>query len=143
MSMEIYFPGGKKVAADFHGFTLITDQPERAGGEGSAPTPYDLFLMSIGTCAGIFVKLFCESRGLEADDIYLTQDLKFDPIKRKLAEVNIQIHVPEDFPEKYYDAVKRAAEQCSVKNTLIDPPVFNLETVIDIAEEGDEEYEED
>lgn len=141
--MEIYFPGGKKVAADYHGFTLITDQPERAGGEGSAPSPYDLFLMSIGTCAGIFVKLFCDSRGISADDIYLMQDLQYDPVKRKLAQVKLEIHVPEEFPEKYYDAVKKAAEQCSVKHTIVDPPTFEVRTVVDIDDGEEEEYEED
>ena len=53
MEMRIRFPGNKKVNADFDGFSLATDQPIEAGGDGSAPAPFDLFLASIGTCAGI------------------------------------------------------------------------------------------
>jgi len=51
--MEIVFPGGKKVDALYKGFKIQTDQSERNGGEATAPVPFDLFLSSIGTCAGI------------------------------------------------------------------------------------------
>jgi organic hydroperoxide reductase OsmC/OhrA len=62
--MRIYFAGNKKVYAEFNGFTVQTDQPVEGGGDGTAPAPYDLFLASLGTCAGIYVKGFCDSRGL-------------------------------------------------------------------------------
>ncbi len=52
MEMQISLAGGKKVDARFKGFTIRTDQPESSGGENSAPSPFDLFLGSIGTCAG-------------------------------------------------------------------------------------------
>lgn len=126
--MEIYFPGGKKVAADYNGFTITTDQPIHGGGEGTAPAPYDLFLASLGTCAGIFVKAFLDSRGLASDDVYLTQELKVDPVLRKIAAIEIKIRVPEDFPEKYRPALARAAEQCAVKQTIMNPPQFLIET---------------
>ena len=54
MDMKVYFPGGKRVYADYGGFTIETDQPARGGGDDSAPAPFDLFLASIGTCAGIY-----------------------------------------------------------------------------------------
>ena len=58
MEMEISFPGGKKVDSHFKGFTIRTDQPEKAGGEGTAVSPTELFLASIGTCAGYFALAF-------------------------------------------------------------------------------------
>jgi uncharacterized OsmC-like protein len=54
MDMKIYFPGNKRVYANYGGFTIETDQPARGGGDDSAPAPFDLFLASIGTCAGIY-----------------------------------------------------------------------------------------
>ena len=62
MEMKITFPGGEKVNAEFNGRTIATDQPLAAGGEGSAPTPFDYFLASLGTCAGIYVLSFCQQR---------------------------------------------------------------------------------
>jgi putative redox protein len=31
---------------------------------GSAPSPFDLFMLSIGTCAGYYVLTFLQQRGL-------------------------------------------------------------------------------
>ncbi len=63
MAMKIVFAGGTKVNAEFKGFTLPTDQPAAAGGEGAAPSPFDLCLGSIGTCAGYYALSFCRQRG--------------------------------------------------------------------------------
>ena len=67
MDMEIFFPGNKKVSANYRGFRIDTDQPVGAGGDGSAPAPFDLFLASIGTCAGIYVLQFLQQRGLPTE----------------------------------------------------------------------------
>ena len=67
MNMEIVFPAGKKVNALYRGFTIETDQPENGGGDGSAPSPFDLFLASIGTCVGFYVLSFCHERSIPTD----------------------------------------------------------------------------
>ena len=64
MMMDITFPGGVRVDAHFNGFNVATDQPERNGGENKAPAPFDLFLASLGTCAGFFALRFCQKRNL-------------------------------------------------------------------------------
>ena len=69
--MRIYFPGGKKVFADDPGFTIATDQPVMGGEDGTAPAPFDLFMASIGTCAGIYVLGFLQQRGIPTDDTRL------------------------------------------------------------------------
>ena len=80
--MEVHVEGKKQVIANVNGFTIGTDQHPRGGGEGLAPEPFTLFLASLATCAGIFVKGFCDQRGIATDKIRLTQDQQFDPIKR-------------------------------------------------------------
>ena len=71
MEMIIDFPGGARVDAHFGQYTVNTDQPPQGGGDGSAPTPFALFLSSMGTCAGIYVLGFCRQRGLSTDGIRL------------------------------------------------------------------------
>ncbi|MBW2050564.1 MAG: osmotically inducible protein OsmC, partial [Deltaproteobacteria bacterium] len=51
--VEVSFPGGKRVDAQIGGFTIKTDQSRDNGGDESAPEPFQLFLASIATCAGI------------------------------------------------------------------------------------------
>ena len=74
MSMEIRFPGGVAVEAIHAGMTIRTDQPVKAGGEGTAPSPFDLFLASIGTCAGYYALRFCQERDLSTEGLGLTMD---------------------------------------------------------------------
>lgn len=124
--MEITFPGGKRVNAQWHGFEIATDQPASGGGEGSAPAPYDLFLASIGTCAGIFVLGFMQSRGLSTEGLKILQSIEWDPAAHLMKKMSLRIVLPKDFPEKYKGAVIRAAEQCTVKRTIHAPPVFEI-----------------
>jgi putative redox protein len=128
MELNITFSGGKRVDAKVNGFTISTDQSPAGGGEGSAPEPFTYFLSSIGTCAGIYVLGFCQARGIPTEGIRLTQHVEFDPEKHRLSRVKIDIHLPADFPEKYKDAVRRAAETCAVKRAILDPPEFAIET---------------
>lgn len=129
MEMEITFPGGARVDAVFGPHTVRTDQPAKGGGEDSAPTPFQLFLASIGTCAGIYVLGFCRQRGLPTAGVKLTQRLRVDPATGRVAEIDLEIRVPADFPEKYRDALVRAAEQCTVKKHLESPPRISARTV--------------
>ncbi len=128
MEIVIDFPGGARVDAHFGPYTLKTDQPPTGGGEGSAPTPFAVFLASIGTCAGIYVLGFCQQRGLPTEGIRLIQRDRRDPLTGMVSEVEIEILLPPDFPEKYRDSLIRAAELCAVKKHLERPPRFSVIT---------------
>lgn len=127
MDMEIVFPGGKGVNAIYENFTIMTDQSVREGGDGSAPEPFDLFLASMGTCAGIYVLSFCQHHDLPAEGISLIQTAERNPETRMIDRVNIDIRLPADFPQKYRKALIRSAEQCSVKKHIAAGlPEFNV-----------------
>jgi len=120
--ISLSFPGGLKVDANFNGFTVKTDQPVAGGGEGSAPGPFDMFLASLATCAGIFVLRFCQSRGISMEGIKIIQSTEYDQAAHRLAKLIIDINLPKGFPEKYREAVRLAADKCLVKRTIQNPP---------------------
>jgi putative redox protein len=124
--LTIRFPGGKRVDAEYRGRTIPTDQPPRAGGEGSAPEPFTLFLASIGTCAGIYVLSFCQARNLPTEGLSLTQRMTFDPETRVLSAIDLEIRLPAGFPDRYRDALVRAAESCAVKKAIQAQPRFTV-----------------
>ncbi len=126
MDMKITFHGGKKVNAEYNGFTHKTDQPAAGGGENTAPSPFELFLASLGTCAGFYVLSFCQGRGIDASEIELRQSVEWDAQSHLIGKVNIEIVLPASFPEKYRAAVVQAAQACTVKKHLQQPPAFNL-----------------
>ncbi len=130
MEMVVDFPGGARVDAHFGSYTIKTDQPPMGGGEGSAPTPFLTFLASLGTCAGIYVLGFCRNRGLPTDDIRIVQRIHTNSMNGMVENVELEIQVPPAFPEKYYPALVRSAEQCAVKKVLENPPVFDVHTAV-------------
>ena len=130
MDMVVTFPGGVRVDAQFGPHTIRTDQPQRGGGEDSAPAPFSLFLASIATCAGIYVLGFCKQRELPTDGISLVQRIEIDPRTGLVGQIAIDIQVPPGFPEKYHEALIRAANQCAVKKHLEHPPAFEVRTVV-------------
>jgi putative redox protein len=130
MDIMIDLPGGARVDAHFGPYTVRTDQPAQGGGEGSAPTPFALFLASIGTCAGIYISSFCRQRGLPTDDIRILQHVESHPESGMVTKVVLDVQLPLNFPEKYRQAVIRTADQCAVKKHLMQPPAFEIVTSI-------------
>jgi putative redox protein len=124
MEMIIDFPGGARVDAHFGPFTVATDQPPVA----SAPSPFEVFLSSIGTCAGIYILGFCRQRNLPTEGIRIEERISHSRINGMLEKVDLEIQIPPDFPEKYRDSLIRSAELCAVKKTLDNPPRFDITT---------------
>ena len=128
--MEITFEGGKVVTAHTHGHTVRTDQPLDNGGENSAPAPFDLYLASIGTCAGIYVKSFCDNRKISTEGIKIIQSTIYNEESGLPTDINLDIRLPSDFPEKYIASVINVAELCKVKKSIMNPPKFQITTSI-------------
>ena len=126
MEILIDFPGGSRVDAHFDDFTVPTDHPPTA----SAPTPFAVFLSSIGTCAGIYVLGFCKQRGLPTDNLRIVQNIHSDPQTGMVDQIDLDIQVPPTFPEKYRDSLIRSAELCKVKKHLEHPPKFEISTSV-------------
>ena len=112
--------------AAFDGFKVRTDQPRTAGGGGSAPSPFELFLASIGTCAGYYALRFCQQRELPTGGLALRLTTERDPEKKGLSRIRIEVDLPPDFPEKYREAILRAVDQCTVKRHIVTPPILEV-----------------
>jgi putative redox protein len=124
--MEITFDGAKVITAHSHGHIIKTDQPVSGGGKNTAPAPFELFLASIGTCAGIYVKSFCDNRNIPTDNIKIIQNTEYDKETGLPVNITLDIKLPADFPEKYKASVINVAELCKVKKSIANPPVFRV-----------------
>lgn len=126
MEMIIDFPGQARVDAHFGSFTIHTDQLPAA----TAPTPFDTFLASIGTCAGIYVLRFCQQRDLPTEGIRIVERVFTDPSSGMASKLDLEIQVPPTFPEKYLPSLVRSAELCAVKKHIETPPQFQVYTQV-------------
>ena len=130
MEMTIEFPGGAKVDAHVGKFTIKTDQPVIGGGQDSAPSPFTVFLASIGACAGIYVLGFCQQRGIPTQGLRIIQRTHSDPATGMVGKIELEIQVPSTFPEKFLPSLVRSAELCAVKKHLENPPKFDVYTQV-------------
>jgi putative redox protein len=127
--IAITFPGGKRVDAQVGPYVIHTDQPVDEGGDGSAAAPFDLFLASLATCAGLYVLGFCRARGLSMEGVGVRQRVELDPTTKLPTLIRLEIMLPVSFPEKYRAAIVRAAAGCKVKKTMAAAPVVEVVAV--------------
>ena len=121
MSMEISFPGGLAVEARYKGFTIRTDRPVAEGGEGSAPSPFDFFLVSLGTCAGHYALAFCRERGIATEGMAVGSTRpRTPPAGRDRHRDRLACRVS----RAPRGGSGRVVRHCSVKRHLGAPPEF-------------------
>jgi putative redox protein len=121
--LDISFPGDTRMTAEIDGVSIHT------GGEDE-PSPFDLFLVSIGTCAGIKVLRFCQERHISTTGLTMKQRMFYSSNRNMIEKIELIIDLPPGFPMKYYDAVVRVAHTCGVKRHLIEPPDIVVSTVV-------------
>ncbi len=116
--MKAVFPGKKKVNVELEDFVVKTDQPPENGGDGEAPSPFEVFTSSLVACAGFYAKLFCDKRDLDTKDMKLEQKVDFDSEKGMLDKVHTTLYINSEFPDKYTEAIRKSMSQCAVKGQL-------------------------
>jgi ribosomal protein S12 methylthiotransferase accessory factor len=129
MEIKVNFLDKLRLEAQFDDFTVVTDQPIRYKGDGSAPSPFDYFLVSSALCAGYFVKLYCDTRNISTDNIRLSQSNVVDPENRYKQSLKIQVELPHEMNEADRRGILRSIERCSVKRVVQEGPDFIIEEV--------------
>lgn len=127
--LKVEFPGGLRADAKLRGHTINTDQPKVSGGEDSAPSPFELFLGSIATCAGIYALSFCNNKDLSTDGMNISMELEKDVSTGLISKIYLNLKLPEGFPKKYEDAIIKSMDLCTVKKHLQNPPEFEISTI--------------
>lgn len=128
MDFRIGLIGKKQVEIEIKGFRIKTDQPIADGGDASAPSPFDLFIASIGTCAGFFIQSYCQARAISTEGLELIAHVERDEVKHLVSKISIEIVMPSDFPEKHRLGLISAVNACTVKKHLQNPPIIEAFT---------------
>lgn len=129
MEIKVNFLDKLRLEAKFDDFTLVSDQPIRYKGDGSAPGPFDYFLASSALCAAYFVKLYCVTRDIPTDHIRLSQNNIVDPENRYQQIFKIQVELPADISAQDRRGILRAIDRCTVKKVVQAGPEFVIEEV--------------
>ncbi|WP_111657924.1 OsmC domain/YcaO domain-containing protein [Isoalcanivorax indicus] len=136
MEIKVNYLDNLRLEALFDDFKVISDQPIRYKGDGSAPGPFDYFLASSALCAAYFVKVYCNTRDIPTDNIRLSQNNIVDPENRYKQIFRIQVELPEGLSDKDRQGILRAIDRCTVKKVVQAGPDFQIETVESIDEDA-------
>ena len=126
MQINVRFLENLRLEAAFDDFKVISDQPIRYKGDGTAPGPFDYFLASSALCAAYFVKVYCVARDIATDDIRISQDNIVDPDNRYNQTFNIEIELPEGISEHDREGMLKAMDRCTVKRVIQNTPTFKI-----------------
>lgn len=129
MEIKVNFLDNLRLEARFDDFTVVSDQPIRYKGDGSAPGPFDYFLASSALCAAYFVKLYCDTRNIPTENIRLSQNNIVDPENRYKQTFKIQVELPADISAKDRLGILRSIDRCTVKKAVQTGPDFIIEEV--------------
>lgn len=136
MEIKVNFLENLRLEAKFDDFTVITDQPIRYKGDGSAPGPFDYFLASSALCAAYFMRVYCLARDIPTDNIRLSQNNIVDPEDRYNQIFQIQVELPESISEKHRQGILRSIDRCTVKKVVQSGPEFKVEIVENLEEDA-------
>jgi len=143
MQVKVRFLDNLRLEASFDDFTVISDQPIRYKGDGTAPGPFDYFLASSALCAAYFAKAYCNARDIPTEDISIVQDNIVDPENRYQQTFKIRAELPEGISERDRDGIIRAMDRCTVKRVIQNDLGFKVDSVSALGKDSGLLYESD
>ena len=140
MQVNVHYLDNLKCEAIFDDFKVLSDQPVRYKGDGTAPGPFDYFLASSAMCAAYFVKVYCNARDIPTDGISVTQNNIVDPDNRYKQNFHLKIELPDSISEKDKNGILASMERCTVKRVIQNQPEFIIEAISSEANQSSLEY---
>ena len=112
------YKGGMLFESKVGKHTVTIDVPPDMGGSDRAPTPPQLFIVSLGSCVAAFVATYCQQSGIDATD--LAVDVSFDKAENPARLVNLKVTVklPHADCQARKQALLRVAQHCPVHETI-------------------------
>lgn len=124
--LKVVFGDNYRIDVDYKGFIIKTDQPVHDGGDGTAPSPFDYFLVSLASCAGFYALAFCRERKIPVEGLGVTMKTERGEVSKMIDTIAITVDLPSGFPEKYRSALIKAVDRCTVKAHIQRPPQFEI-----------------
>ena len=124
--------GGMRFAAQVRSHRVPTDQPTRAGGTDTAPSPIELLGASLASCIAFYVQQFCASRELPYAGMRVEAELRSAKNPPRVAEFVVRVIMPAELPEHYAQMLDRVVRSCPAHNTLADGSAVSVEILIPV-----------
>lgn len=109
------------------GHVLTVDQPLSDGGEDTAPTPVELFVAAVASCAAHYAGRFLDRHGVGRDGLSVRAEYRMaDDRPARVAALSLTVLAP-SLPPQRLAALRAVVSRCTVTNTLAQAPEVGLE----------------
>ena len=115
--LEAKYIDAKKVEVRVNNFKVHTDMPREAGGENSAPNPFEMFMASFLACQGVFAMSYIEKNAMNKQDFSFRAQPVFDD-KGLITKMTTIVKIPSDFPKEKEAAFINVLKTCKVGKHL-------------------------
>jgi putative redox protein len=117
-----------KYVATVRGHEVRVDQPLAAGGTDEAPTPVELFVVSLATCVAYYAGRYLDRHGLSRAGLAVHAEYrKADPPPARIASIHLRVIVPAGLPTGMVKPLHAVVSHCTVHNTLREPPTVDIQ----------------
>ena len=93
---------------------LITDQPEELGGEGSGPSPHELFPAALAACTTVTLVQYGRTKGWELGDVEVDVEYDNHSVPRR---VEILIRLGGELSEEQLQRLEKVARACPLRRS--------------------------
>lgn len=128
-SMDVAFESGESYAVTVRGHRFAVDQPAELGGDDTAPTPTELFVASLATCAAFYAGRYLTRHGQSRDGLSVSATYRMASDRpARVTDIHLQVRVPDGLPAERWPALRAVVSHCTVHSSLVTPPTVRIDT---------------
>ena len=104
---------------------LVTDEPERLGGEGSGPAPHELLPAALAACISTTLVLYARTKRWELGDVWVSVDYDNHSSPRRFV---ISVELNGNVSDEQLRRLEKVAASCPLRRSIESGFVF-FETI--------------
>ena len=94
---------------------LITDEPVRLGGDGSAPAPHELLPAALAACVSTTLVMYARTKGWGLGDVFVAVDYDNRSTPRRF---DVSIRLTGDLDDAQLARLDKVARSCPVRGSI-------------------------
>ena len=94
---------------------LVTDEPQRLGGDGSGPAPHELFPAALAACVSTTLVIYARTKGWELGDVVVEVEYDHRSTPRRF---EIAIRIDGDLSAAQIERLRKVASSCPLRHSI-------------------------
>ncbi len=94
---------------------LITDEPQRLGGDGAAPAPHELFPAALAACVSTTLVMYAQTKGWQLGEVTVDVDYDHRSTPRRF---QIDIQLSGNLSDSQLGRLEKVAAACPLRRSI-------------------------